>query len=135
MITITNRTKKFVYALELNSGKDLDHPFVKNVRRLTNFQDRWINIVFSLLPAKMVEYFDFQFIDVKAMEYLANVTRAIIKQRTEGENRESYNDFIDLLINTIREKNLKVSDDEIISNCVVSHLFRSFKTCIIILIL
>lgn len=96
---------------------------MKNVRKLVNFQDRWINIVFSLMPTKVIKYFDIQFIDGAAMEYLANVTRAIIKQRSESENRESYNDFLDLLISTIKEKELNVPEDEIIGNCVARTIF------------
>lgn len=73
------------------------------------------------MPTKVIKYFDIQFIDGAAMEYLANVTRAIIKQRSE--NRESYNDFLDLLISTIKEKELNVPEDEIIGNCVARTIF------------
>ena len=79
-----------------------------------------INIFFSLLPAKVIQYFDIQFLDAKSMEYLANVTRVLIKQRSETMNNNAqYNDFLDLLINTIREKGLNVPEEEIIGNCVV----------------
>ena len=110
---------KFVYSLDLNSAKDLDHPFVKNVRKLIDFQDKKINIFFSLWPAKLIKLFDIQFFDGSALEYLANVTRVLIKQRNETQNRENY-DFLGLLINTIREKELNVPEEEIIGNCTVS---------------
>lgn len=117
---LINQFVKFVFSLDLNSAKDLNHPFVKNVRKLITFQDKLVNIFFSLLPAKMIKFFDIQFFDRHAMEYLANVTRVLIKQRNEDENKDSY-DFLSLLLNTIREKNLNVSEEEIIGNCVVEY--------------
>ena len=68
---------KFVYALELNSAKDNNHPFAINVRKLVdvNYPRLIKNIGMSLLPRFLINYFDFQFVDTEAMEYMAEMTR------------------------------------------------------------
>ena len=108
---------KFVFALELNSAKDKDHPFVVAVRKLTNFDPTILNIALSVLPESVINYFDISFFDKEATEYIANTTRVLMKQRSEG--KEEYNDFIDMLMTSIREKNLDVSESEIIGNTIL----------------
>ena len=103
---------KFVFALELNSAKDKDHPFVKAVRKVVNFDATIFNVLLSLLPESLINYFDIQFFDKEATEYIANTTRVLMKQRKE--NKENYNDFLDMLMTSIQEKQLNVSEDEII---------------------
>lgn len=103
---------KFVFALELNSAKDQNHPFVKAVRKMVNFDATLFNVLLSVLPEKIINYFDIQFFDKEATEYIANTTRVLMKQRQE--NKEEYNDFLDMLMTSIREKNLDVPENEII---------------------
>ena len=79
---------------------------------MVNFDATLFNILLSVLPEKVINYFDIQFFDKEATEYIANTTRVLIKQR--NEKKESYNDFLDMLLTSIREKQLDVPDDEII---------------------
>ena len=113
---------KFVFAIELNSIKDKHHPFVKAVHKFVNFDGSFFTflktILIILLPAKLVKYFEIQFFDLDAMEYVADVTRKLIRQRNENPD-ENYNDFLGLLMRTIREKNLNVKEEEIIGNYIV----------------
>ena len=48
---------------------------------------------------------------------IASLTRGLIKQRRENEG-ENYNDFLELFINILKEKNLDVKEEEIIGNSV-----------------
>ena len=68
---------KFVYALELNSAKDQDHPFAKNVRKLVDVSYKRVikSYVFSILPKSLLEYLEFQSSNSDAMEYMADTTR------------------------------------------------------------
>ena len=68
---------KMVYALELNSAKDHDHPFAKSVRKLVDVDYKRIakNIFISLLPKFLINYLNLQFVDGDAMEYMAEMTR------------------------------------------------------------
>lgn len=109
---------KFVYAFDLNSAKDVDHPFVKAVAKLVNFDDRFLSFVMNLLPPALVNFLakHYTFVDDEATNYLADTTRYLIKQRKE--NSGQYNDFLSLLITAINEKNLDMSEDAIIGNCM-----------------
>ena len=60
------------------------------------------------------------------MEYLADLTRSLIKQRNENKDQE-YNDFLDLLLTTIREKDVNVPDDEIVGLCILFY-FAGLET-------
>lgn len=108
---------KFVYALELNSAREPDHPFVKNVRRLLSSRGTLMNLIETCAPKFLIDFFDFQFVDVEALEYIASLTRAIIKQRTKSGG--NYGDFLDLMLDSIREKKLDVKEEEIIGSCLV----------------
>ena len=108
---------KFVFALELNSAKDKDHPFVIAVKKMVNVDPTILNIVLSILPESVINYFDISFFDKEATEYIANTTRALMKQRSES--KEEYGDFMDMLMTSIREKNLEVPENEIIGNTIL----------------
>lgn len=116
---------KFVFALELNSATDKDHPFVKTVAKLVNFDDRFLSFVMNLLPPALVNFIGrfYTFVDSEAMNYLADTTRYLIKQRKE--NSGQFNDFLDLLLDTMKEKNLELPEDEIIGNCMVSQILKT----------
>lgn len=70
------------------------------------------------MPDWLFKWIDFQLVDSEAMEYLANLTRSLIKQRNENKD-QNYNDFLDLLLTAIREKNMEISENEVIGICVI----------------
>lgn len=117
---------KFVFALELNSATDKEHPFVRAVAKLVNFDDRFLSFVMNLMPPALVNFIakHYTFVDAEAMNYLADTTRALIKQRREHSGH--YNDFLDLLLNAIKEKNVDVPEDEIVGNCMVGFESKVF---------
>ena len=86
-----------------------------------DFDDRFLSFVMNLMPPALVNFIakNYDFVDTASMDYLANLTRYLIKQRKE--NSGQYNDFLGLLINLIEEKNLDVPEDEIIGNCMVGY--------------
>jgi hypothetical protein len=104
-----------VFAIELNSAKEINHPFVKCARKLFNTNSQLgsiiLNIILSLLPAKVIKHLA----DKQSFEWMANTTRSLIKQRKENSD-ENYNDFLELLINTMKEKNIDLKEEEIIGN-------------------
>ena len=112
---------KFVYALELNSAKDQDHPFAKNVRKLVDIDYKRVfrNLFFSLLPKFLIDYFEIQFVDSQAMEYMADMTRYLIKKREADGTEGSYHDFLDLLVTTFKDKHQDVPEEEIIGICII----------------
>ena len=68
---------KFVFALELNSFKDKDHPFARNVQRLVDINYKRIAKAYALsvLPKFVSDFFKIQTFDNDAMEFVANTTR------------------------------------------------------------
>lgn len=108
---------KFVFAFELNSAKDMNHPFVFNARNLTNFK-MWKMAIFSILPTFVMELFNIQIIDQVSVDYMGDLVKTLVKQRRENKDVK-YNDFLDLLVNRIDENNLNVTMDEIVSHCIV----------------
>ena len=106
---------KFVYALQLNSSKEQDHPFAKNVRQLisASYGRAIRNIVASTVPKFMIEALNIQFVD-ESIEKLAEITRCLMKQRQESNTVGNYHDFIDLLVGSFKDKHQEIAEDEII---------------------
>ena len=103
---------KFVFAIELNSAKDQNHPLVVAVRKLLTFNSNWKFLLFTILPTKVLEILDIQLLNVESLEYVGNLCEFLVKQRRENKDTK-YNDFLDLLIESIDEKKLNVSQDAI----------------------
>lgn len=60
-----------------------------------------------------------QFLDAKSLDYIGDVTKALAKQRRENKEQQ-WNDFLDLLIHTVDEKELKnVTQDQIAAYCIL----------------
>lgn len=116
---------KFVFALELNSAKEVDHPFVKSIRKIVNFDDRLTSIIMGIVPPALFDLISkhYKLMDEDSLNYLANTIRYLVKQRKE--NRGQFNDFLDMHLNAIEEKNVDLPEDELIGNCLVGH-FDSF---------
>ena len=74
-------------------------------------------MLLSLLPLKIVKALDIQFLDVKSMDYVASLVRHLIKEREKGG--ENYNDFLSMYLDSLREKNLEINENEIIGLCVL----------------
>ena len=92
---------------------------------MVNIDPTFFNIALSILPESIMNYFDISFFDKEATEYIANTTRALMKQRNEG--KEEYGDFLDMLMTSIREKKLDVPENEIIGNTIL--FFFAGKDC------
>lgn len=105
---------KFVFAFDLNSAKDMNHPFVLNARNLTNFK-LWRMALFNIMPRWVIQPLDLQILDSNSVDYISNLIKTLIKQRRENKTR--YYDFLDLLVNRIDENNLDVTEEEIVSHC------------------
>lgn len=71
----------------------------------------------SLLPLKVVEALNIEFSEIKSMDYVASLVRHLIKEREKGG--ENYNDFLSMYLDTIREKNLPINENEIIGVCII----------------
>lgn len=97
---------KFVYALELNSARDKDHPFCTNVQKLVDINYKRIAKGYTLgvLP-----------------KFVANTARYLIKKRDADGTQGSYHDFLDLLVGTFKDKHQDVPEEEIIGVCIVSY--------------
>lgn len=104
---------KYVFALDLNSHKDKNHPFVVSVKKFANFNQNWKFVLFSVLPESIIKAFDLQFLDVEPMDYVGNLVKFLIKERKEKKETK-YNDFLELFLSTIEEKKIDVKDEEII---------------------
>ena len=76
-----------------------------------------MTLIATVAPKFLIDYFDFQFTNVEALEYIADMTRCLIKQRTECSSK--YDDFLGLMIDSIQEKQLAVGEEEIIGSCLV----------------
>nr|WPM94889.1 cytochrome p450 4725A2 [Polyphagotarsonemus latus] len=108
---------KFVFAVEINSFVDENHPFVVNVKKLTNFKKSKMSL-FAILPTSVIDLLRLSVLDIEAVDYLANLCKLIIKQREENKEKK-FNDFLDDLLTTINEKNLNVPMNEIIAHCFI----------------
>ena len=111
---------KFVFAIEVNSAfNDKDHPLVVAVRKLLNFSNNFLFSLLFLLPQKLFELLNVQLLDEKSLDYISSVTKALVKQR-KANSELRYNDFLDLLIHTVDEKDLKnVTQDQIAAYCIL----------------
>ena len=63
---------KFVYAIELNSAKEPNHPFVQSARNLVKFNFGYMTFILNFLPKQVIEYFDFEIVDYTATEWLVS---------------------------------------------------------------
>nr|WPM94888.1 cytochrome p450 4725A1 [Polyphagotarsonemus latus] len=121
---------KFVFAVEINSFVDKDHPFVVNVKKLTNFKKSKM-AVFAMLPTKVIDLLKLSVLDTEAVDYIDNLCRSIIKQRKENKDKR-FNDFLDEILSSIEEKNLDVPLKEIIAHCFI-FFFAGMETIAITL--
>ena len=108
---------RFVFAFDLNSARDNDHPFVFNARNLTNFK-LWKMMLFNILPRGLINALDLQILDERSVDYMGDLIMALVKQRRENKELR-FNDFLDMLVHRIDENNLNVTNDEIISHCII----------------
>nr|WPM94890.1 cytochrome p450 4725A3 [Polyphagotarsonemus latus] len=108
---------KFVFAVEINSFVEENHPFVINAINLTEFKKSKIAL-FAVLPAYLTNLFNIRILDNDAVDYLENLTKNIVENRKENKEKK-FNDFLDDLLTTINEKNLNVSMSEIIAHCFI----------------
>lgn len=116
---------KFVFAFDLNSAADNDHPFIFNARNLTNFKI-WKMILFNILPAKVIETFDLQILSADSVDYMGELIRTLTKQRRQNPDIR-YNDFLDLIVHRIDENNLNVTEEQIIAHCIIFFFAVSSK--------
>ena len=104
---------KFVFAVEVNSFKQKQDPFVKNVFRMTQFR-QWPFFIMQLFPVFVSKHFANKIFDEKAWEYFAELTKQILQKR-RAETELQYNDFLELML----ENSNKIADAKIITQCIL----------------
>lgn len=75
-------------------------------------------MLFNILPRGLVNALDLQILDVRSVDYMGDLIMALVKQRRE-DKRQQWNDFLEMIVTRIDENQLNVTNDEIISHCVV----------------
>lgn len=84
-----------------------------------NSNSNWKFILFGILPDWVVDALDLQFIEVEPMDYVGNLVKFLIKERREKKGQIKYNDFLELLLDTMEEKKMDVKEDEIIGLTII----------------
>lgn len=117
---------KCAFATNINTLKDIDNPFITNVKNIF-YPKQWKIIAALLLPPFMLKIMNIKSVfDENSNQFFFNLIRVLLNKRmTYNEN---HNDFLQLLMNA--SKNLDTvhnldPDDEEIHHCFEGY-FNAF---------
>jgi len=100
---------KCAFATTTNSHKDPDNPFIKHAKNIFNFR-LWKLAVIVMTPVFILELIGLRSTtDSKSVGFFVDTTRHIIRKRRE--NKEKYNDLLQLLMDSKKGDQLRDEND------------------------
>lgn len=116
---------KVIMAIDIDSYKQRDNEFVKAAHGIGT-PDIVQAFLKALLPDKISNYFGLNAMKIKPSNKLGSLFKKIIKQREADQKK--YNDLIEQMQVLMKERDLKLDEDTVIGNVLLSFfgLFNFF---------
>ena len=110
-----DNASKAIFSLDVDSFKadQQNSEFAKLALRVGDVNTLNILLI-SLVPKFIWQFFNLNIVDIEPLDKLGNLFKKLVRER---DPKARFNDLVELL--QIRDGKLKMSEDEVIGNCLV----------------